>query len=335
MDIDTLRNNSGIWHKSCRKTLSNCYLPQSSDEQLNKEQFLSNVNIPLRLSLRLSNVKYNDDCFFCGKSESKPQENMRMFKCLDLQKKVVSALHTTNDKVLLVKFELGGDLVSNKCMYHLICLTNLYNQEKKLKSLLNKNDHYSLYKSVAFFDIINFIKYGSDSFSMPLQEIYTLYLERLKILGYPMEEVYKNITIFKEKIISEIPSIVETKRGRNVILSNQSAIQDAVNIVSSYDSDAKILFEAAKIVRRDLFLERNLKSEVQTESVPDSLISLVSMILGDSNVEDIKLVRQSALTIAQLIKFNSTKRIYTQSPSKNLRHSKEQETPIVKDILEI
>lgn len=88
------------------------------------------------------------------------------------------------------------------------------------------------------------------------------------------------------------------------------------------------MVEAAKIIRRDLFFDENSETELQSESVPSNLLSLVNMILEGSSMINPVNVRQSALTIAQLIKFNTNKRIYKKAL--NQRHNKDKEPPIVR-----
>lgn len=195
LNIDILQDNSGLWHKSCRKNICKYYLPQPIDEPLDPP--LASLSESLRSSL---NINYDDGCFLCGKVEG----ILRMVKSLNLQMKVGTAAKATNDKPLLSRLALGGDLVSTRSKYHLNCLVKLYNQDKKISSSLEtKNSNSSKYKSLAFFDLINFINNDSKNFSMALQDIHKLYLDRLEYLGYLKEDVNKNTTVFKEKLYSQ------------------------------------------------------------------------------------------------------------------------------------
>ena len=80
-----------------------------------------------------------------------------------------------------------------------------------------------------------------------------------------------------------------------------------------YSDDALILAKAAKIIRKDIFAHRQFKftgtfpSDCQSESVPSSLLSLVSLILNCPDIERRGQGSQACLTITQLIDFNAKK----------------------------
>ena len=83
---------------------------------------------------------------------------------------------------------------------------------------------------------------------------------------------------------------------------------------SEHDKEAVCLVRAAQVIRKDLF--KNLKSfngslseTCEEESIPQSLVTLVSMILeGPPNsAEDLKSTSQIAISLSQLLKFNSVK----------------------------
>ena len=78
------------------------------------------------------------------------------------------------------------------------------------------------------------------------------------------------------------------------------------------DSDAIHLAKAANIVRRDMFKMKNLfqgsfEKECQEESLPDSLIALVAMVLNGPNIleqSSSSAIPQPILTISQLLMYN-------------------------------
>lgn len=82
------------------------------------------------------------------------------------------------------------------------------------------------------------------------------------------------------------------------------------------DSDAMCLAKAAKIIRRELFEiadlpEGTFPPDCQENSVPQTLLALILMILEGPNILDKASysANQAALSTSQLLKFNSVKRI--------------------------
>lgn len=83
-----------------------------------------------------------------------------------------------------------------------------------------------------------------------------------------------------------------------------------------HDSDAVVLMRAAGIIRKEIFqtqyrFKGSLLDE-QYDNNPSSLIALVQMILGGTNIENQtennKDVKRAALSITQLLVFNAMKR---------------------------
>jgi len=80
------------------------------------------------------------------------------------------------------------------------------------------------------------------------------------------------------------------------------------------DVHAICLAQAAKVVREELFAENTpfngtFSTDCQAKSVPPLVLATVNMILQGPNIKDqaAKPTNQAALTIAQLLKFNSVK----------------------------
>ena len=74
----------------------------------------------------------------------------------------------------------------------------------------------------------------------------------------------------------------------------------------------------------------SFEEDCQFKSVPHSLLALVSMVLEGPSIKDqSEYSTQAALSIAQLLKFNSVKYARKQTAfSPSVRHSSEQETPL-------
>ena len=102
------------------------------------------------------------------------------------------------------------------------------------------------------------------------------------------------------------------------------------------DSDAVVLARAAHIVRQQLFEDSKLFNgsfgeNCQQESVPKLLLALVTMVLEGPSIKDQiqECSTQAALSIAQVLKFNSVKHTRSQVDiTTSTKHSIAQETPI-------
>ena len=86
------------------------------------------------------------------------------------------------------------------------------------------------------------------------------------------------------------------------------------NLERSREDDGMCLLKAAKIIGQDLFcsnslFNRNFDYSSREPSVPKSLLVLLRMILEGTNInlELFYAANHAALSLAQLIKFNSVK----------------------------
>ena len=151
-------------------------------------------------------------------------------------------------------------------------------------------------------------------------------------MGLQTAEGGINRTKLKEQLLSFVPGLRENKVGLEVTLSFEpdvaSAVQEACE--SNDMSDGMCLARAADILRRELFTEYPRFSGhfgegfSHQESVPDSLVSFVSSILGGSGIDNGSPASSNeelaANTIAQLIRFNSSDSLNTGAvlPYKNM-----------------
>ena len=97
-----------------------------------------------------------------------------------------------------------------------------------------------------------------------------------------------------------------------------------------------MLAKLSDIIRKDIFsrpvkFDGSFDHQSQIESVPQSLLSLVNMIINGSNIKDQSsnaCMSQSVLTIAQLLVFNCFKRRRDFNKTPGTFHSKDRETPL-------
>ena len=133
----------------------------------------------------------------------------------------------------------------------------------------------------------------------------------------------------------QIPVLRAQNKGRVVFLVYEdigAALQFAVE--NSDDSNAVHLAKAAQIVRKDMLEKKQsfdgtFTSSCQKDSVPTSLLALVTMMLEGPNIQDQTdletIESDTALTISQLLLFNTVKH---RSVAGSARHNTERETSL-------
>jgi hypothetical protein len=125
-------------------------------------------------------------------------------------------------------------------------------------------------------------------------------------------------------------------QGRDVLLVFEDDIGLALKQATErdFDSEAMTLLRATNIICRDIKAKKNtfgggFENRCQQEAVPESLKTLVGIILGgpDIKTQSSKMIdAQTTLTISQLILFNAIKRRRKESTSNY--HSTNREPPL-------
>ena len=144
-------------------------------------------------------------------------------------------------------------------------------------------------------------------------------------------------TDLKNRILANMPGMQAHKQGRDILLVFEDDVGLALKQASGrdFDSEAMTLLRATNIVRRDILAKKStfsggFENKCQQDSVPESLKTLVGMILGGPDIEtqtSKTIDTQATLTITQLILFNSIKRRRKAKSASN-RHSTNRETPL-------
>ena len=124
------------------------------------------------------------------------------------------------------------------------------------------------------------------------------------------------------------------KHGRDVVLVYNKDIREALHKACEHDNDneAITLSRAASIVRRDMLkMKLTFNCSFGSDSTPASLLALVYMGLYGASITSqttVSSTPQPALTILQLLRFNSSacKKV-KQSPDVP-RHNAARETPL-------
>ena len=139
----------------------------------------------------------------------------------------------------------------------------------------------------------------------------------------------------KDRILANVPGIRAYKHGREVLLSFDDNVGFALinSSVENCDEEAICLAKVAQLIRRDMLgmqsaFDGSFSKGCQEQAVPKSLLALVTMILDGQNILNTasQKVRQSTLSMAQLLQFNS--HVKRQPASTGTHHSKSRETPL-------
>ena len=92
----------------------------------------------------------------------------------------------------------------------------------------------------------------------------------------------------------QMPEMKAFNKGRDVYLAFEDDVGELLHTSFSPDPDEEniILTEVATMVRRDLFAHEikftgSFNKKSQTESVPQSLLTLVNMIINGSNINPV------------------------------------------------
>ena len=203
-------------------------------------------------------------------------------------------------------------------------------------------DHADLH-GIAFAELVAYMEdfrmEGSVAPVFKLADLAHLYKLRLEQLGVILEGCIHTSRL-KLRLLSVFPDLRAHLQGRNVMLSFDDDIGDALKKACDHDNDndAMLLAQAARVVRKEMFspnfsFDGTFSEESLQNSVPKSLLALVNMILEDPNIKHqtqlvISANTKASRSISQLLMFNSVKHTRAVDPSSTVRHSSEHETPV-------
>ena len=275
-------------------------------------------------------------CFFCHLDLG---TEYHQAATLELDQRVRQAAEFLEDTTLLAQLS-AGDMVAIEAKYHNRCLVLLYNRvrtvqkpDKQCKSTAD------VISAVVLAELVTYIEESArEEDTAPvfkLADLNKLYTTRMEQLGVEMDQRV-HTTRLKQRILAHFPDLQEHRKGRDVFLVFKDDIGSALAEACEYDMDRDtvILARATQIVRKDMFkaypsFNGSFSDRCQEDSVPQLLLTLVSMILEGPSIKDQSC--QSAtpsLTIAQLMRYNSVKHARKDAPAIHIRHSINQETPL-------
>ena len=181
-------------------------------------------------------------------------------------------------------------------------------------------------------ELFTFVENGvkDGTFYFKFSTLHQMYGERVWSLGF---EKQTNRTQLKEKLLAYFPQAQQQIDGESKILVFEQGMQQMLKqaMACDYEGDALLLAKSAKIVRKIVMgynvfhFEGNFIHGCQQQSVPSSLITLVSMLLNGADLKDQDVTdSQENLTIAQLILFS----FQISTSSAKSRHSLGREPPL-------
>lgn len=335
----TLAKNSAKWHSSCRlkcsaSRLSRLQSAPTSDTRSDPR------NVPFTRRPDALNVEpaHSAKCFFCDEvaTEKTPLHDVMTANVTYRVKKCAIKLQ---DKKLLAKLS-PGDLVAQDAKYHARCLVKLYNDANRaIKEENQKENTDGVLHGIALAELLSYIEESkmtdnSVATIFKLSNLVKLYSGRLRELGVDVTGRIHSSHL-KDRILANLPGIRAYRQGREVVLSFDDDVGLALmnSCLSNFDDDGICLGKAAEIIRRDIMsmqsaFDGSFASGCQEASVPKSLVALVSMIIEGTSItnKNTDENRQSTLSMAQLLQYNSC--VKPRTGSSRTRHSRNRETPL-------
>ena len=240
----------------------------------------------------------------------------------------------TDNTILSAKLQ-GGDMCAQDAVYHTDCFVN-YTEIGRIGSDPNENDRRM--HGLAFSKVISFIDeiaQSTEADTIPLFELPDLtryYSDSLEKHG--IKEYKAHSTRLKQRIMAHYDNMFEQSQGRDVVLDFCTDLNDIVSSARDidFDNEGAILAQACKILCRDILEMSNtvfngsFDEDCQENAIPDSLKCFLTEILHGNNTSKPH-YEQPILSIGQLIRFNTIKRMRKISTS--MYYSQDREPPFV------
>ena len=200
-------------------------------------------------------------------------------------------------------------------------------------------DEMNEFSGIAFAELVMYIEEvrQADEVGIPIfkfSDLGQLYSSRMEQLGVKLD-TRVHTTRLKHRLLAQFRDMRAQKNGCDILLAFEEDVGAALVKICESDNDYDTihLAHAAKIVRSQTFGEAKsftgFSVGCQEESVPFRLLALVTMILEGPSIKDQSEDRTpAALSVAQLLKFNSTKGKRDNASSVHVKHSIAQETPV-------
>jgi hypothetical protein len=347
----SLIRNKACWHKACRDKFNTTKLDRArkriiyteSDVNLTESNISDTISCrpsPRKLKCLTRSSDVNMDrsrlsdslCFFCDTC-TQGSDNLRQAMTLEITERVHSCAVLLNDHALLAKLS-SGDMVAIEAKYHPICLLNLYRKASRVEAAEKRSQFTFQSESFAFAEVISYIEDCRASNAVyKLSDLIDIYISQLNCISPNPNKQRPHATRFKERLLCNLPDLTAYNHGKEVLLTYKENVGLVLNQANNADADAIHLMRTAKLIRNEIFLNDfeftgSFSGNCQREAVPQSLLSLVNMILsgpGNGTCDS-----KAAVSISQLITFNAVKQTRKCEPGQTIsvKHATSQETPL-------
>lgn len=339
---ETLQRHKAKWHDSCRLLYNRTKLQRAEKRKKPPEDAADDSAHSSKKFTRKNageKIASAELCFFCDKPAADGASWTRKASTFGLDINVRKAAMKLQDQTLLAKLS-SGDLIAQEAKYHQPCLLSLYNRARGTKTTEESGVN-NMNTALAFAELVSYIEdTRMDSTIAPifkLSVLVRLYTTRLEQLGTDVTGRVHS-TDLKKRILAYFPDMEAHKQGRDVVLISNEDVAAAMRKSCEHDldGDAVHLVRAANIVRRDMLNMENqfcgsFEPNSQEDSVPQSLLALVAMVLNGANItaQSSSSITQPVLTISQLLMSNSTvRRQKNEQASCPTRRTQGRETPL-------
>ena len=181
-------------------------------------------------------------------------------------------------------------------LYHTQCLSLLYKRAARVKNqTVTQNDEDCIYQGIALAELVSFLEEcrsdPDENTVFKLSEFSRMYALRLEQMGVDISQRVHS-TRLKERLIQQCPDLTSYKDGREVLVAFREDVAAVLKNASekNTDKEAMVIAKAANIVRRDLLNIENsqfhgIETNCQEASDPQSLRSLIAMIMGGTSIK--------------------------------------------------
>ena len=323
----TFRAHSAKWHKRCRSKVDTDKLKRKGQLGVSSNGMQSS---PAKTRKHCEGSSLQNSCIFCSENGGE----LHSVQTLEVDEKVRDYATRLSDRELLRKLA-GGDMVALESCYHRACLTRYGREaEKKLNHKSDRQNDEAIHDS-CFAETVSYIESFRGNpdtapvLSMP--HICGVYRAKLRKAGASNPEDVHS-TRLRTRLLSAIPNLVASVKGREYILLFEEDLGDAITKACKHDSESQHLEKAAHKIRNELFNATNtfdgtFSNDCQEKSVPPSLKALINMIIYGKDNADVSTYSQTVLSISQLVAYHSRRKMQSYSSSV-VRNNPDKETPL-------
>ena len=313
----TFTQRKAKFHKTCRLKFNQTELKRAAKRKMCVKDEVTDIGAQEKFTRQKVSRASSpvNKCFFCEQpaSDALPLHKVSTF---GLDSRVRQCAMNLQDQHLLAKLS-EGDLIATEAEYHVQCLVSLYNRDRDRPKTSDTEYGANFAHSTVFAELISYMQTVlEDENIAPVFKLSTLkklYTDRIYQLGESPSVVHS--TRFKTKILSYFPELEAHTEGRDVLLVSNTNIGKSLRNACQLDgeNEAVLLSRTANIVRRDMLkmkvlpFDGSFKEDCQENSVSNSLLMLVTMIMYGTNIKNQEnYFSQPALSLSQLITYNSS-----------------------------